>query len=802
MGTRLRCLAGSLLLVAAATALPAREWELVNPLPTSADLAGVACGPPGCVAVGEAGTVLVAADGVAWAVAPSPTTAALRAVTWSGRAFVAVGEGGTVLTSPDGAAWRLEATPTGARLEGVTAGPAGLLVAVGEAGTILVSTDGAGWQPADSGVAVDLNDTAWADSAFVAVGDAVGWWGTVVASRDARSWAAVDARLMLWGDLSFVAAHGDRVVLGGALDGPLRATVAAGRLTDPAGPRWGYGHLHHWPQEVRWCRDRWVGASWGGRHSSSPDGVEWWETPSAAQQVQLVAVACGPAGAVAVGPGGQVATSPDAEHWRRATGLTEAPLELAGCGGPLVALSRDDDEAGWDMAPVVLRSEDGAAWSDPQPLPSPPGTAFLPAGLAAGGGRFVAAGTAWVRGGWEADWRAAVATSRDGVTWSFPDLGWRARMDEFFVVTWDGSRFFAVGWPLLATSADGVTWQVSETTGDSWVRGVASDGSTLVAVAAIDPPVIRCADGATWEGVELPVQGSWRDVAFAAGRFVVVGLGGAILSSQDGLAWEERRSGTTSDLLGVDRVGDGFVVTGANGTLLESADGMHFVLEPTGLHGDLLSAAPGPCGPVVAGSAGLIARSRCEGSESLAAAFTWRPPVAVAGEPVALLDRSDPPPDRWRWELGDDRSSTAPEVVHTWSEPGSHPVTLHVGDGHGTATVELVLDVVAPCAAPGAPAGLTAPASVVGGERFELSWAEVAGVDFYRLERCTLEPSPCERLVAADRVDGTSVEVIAWPEWGATVEYRVRAVRDCFDGEWRSPWSEPVTVAILPAPPG
>ena len=793
-----RCASTVVMLVLCALAADrasARDWQLVNPLPTDADLAGVACGAPGCVAAGEAGTILTSLDGGAWTVVPSPVRVDLEAVTWTGSVFLAVGAGGTILSSRNGTAWETLSSGTAAGLDGVCAGPMGLLVAVGEAGTILTSTDGGTWHAQEAGTTTTLRDVTWAEQRFVAVGDADGV-ASVFTSADGRSWRA-DPRFHS-GDYRFVAANGARVVFGGP-----GASLRAGDLT-----RDGLGEITAGdfsggagiPDDAVWCGDRFVGVTAGprysgdDRHSFSLDGVHWEGTTSTEQWLPLLAVACGPNGPLAVGLEGQTATSPDGVHWRRGSGFVEQPLAVVGDADRLVALTVPDPEEWRYTSSQTLTSHDGVGWSGPTSLPV---DEFHAWGLAYGAGVFVAAGGRWV---FPPPGSGSVAVSVDGVAWELHDLG--VNVSQLYSVTWDGSRFVAVGggWVfntvMVCTSSDGTTWEGHPTVGWATVA-LASDGERLVGVSDDGYFVLLLADGATWEEVQPHVDETWRDVTFAAGQFVLVGTHGKIYSSPDGADWVERASGTESDLYGVDRIGDGLVVTGADGTLLTSADGVTWQLEPTSLAGDLMSAAPSACGLTVTGRHGLIATTVCTDDGPPRAAFSWRPPSPVAGTPVHLLDRSTPAPDRWRWDLGDGTAATGPETVHTWAAAGSYPVTLDVSNRHGASQATGAVEVLEPCGPVGIPAGLAAPAQVGRFGSLTLTWDPVPGADGYRVEVGRSVPPPAGWRVIYDEVQNPSYFTIA-PYMSGHMTFRVQSSHQCFDGGWRSEWSQPVTVRVLP----
>jgi len=775
-------------------------WRLLNPLPTSADLADIAFGDETYVAVGELGTILRSADGLAWSVVAPPVQADLEAVTWNGALFVAVGAGGVVLTSRDGETWSMGTSGVAVDLHGVTSGPGGLLVAVGDQGTVLVSADGGRWSARASGTEYALRAVTWAGEAFVAAGDGgcMTGTGTVLSSRDLVSW--VPAQGEIYDDLGSVAAHGSTVVFGAALcwrwpegwywssSHYVGSFTDGGLVVTRARPGWGLVP----PHDLAWCLGQFVSVNQEGVHSSSSDGLEWHATPSLSQALPLDSVVCGPSGPVAVGLGGHIASSPDGAHWRASNSLVEHDLAVASDGVSLVAIA--------ESTPHVLSSQDGLAWGGPADLPSE----WVSRGIAYGRGRFVIAGYATWCGPWVGCWDVeGVVTSTDGLTWEDPIL--LSGGSELEAITWDGTRFVAVGWYSLVTSANGVEWVVSETDWGWRVAAVASDGATLVAVDEYGG-VRRNADGATWEEVELPGLTAARDVAFAAGRFVVVGDSGAIFTSADGLAWQAEGSGTERDLLGVDAVGDGLVTVGVDGALLTSADGSEWRLEETGLAGDLLALTASGCGATVVGRHGVIARAPCPDDEQPPrAAFAWRPLTVIAGQPVELVDLSTGAPTWWRWELGDGSTATGPQTVHAWDAPGANSVQLMVGNARGADAITNVVEVIAPCAAPTTPRGLTGPEMAGSSEYFTISWDEVEGATSYLFQERGGEPPPRDDWHNGGvTYDTVASRIQNWTPPCTIYGYRVRAVRECFDGAWQSPWSEPIEVEVVPtvAEPG
>jgi photosystem II stability/assembly factor-like uncharacterized protein len=154
------------------------------------DLYGITYGNSTFVAVGLSGTIFTSADGVNWTSQTSPTAKDLLGITYKNPTFVAVGESGTIINSSDGYCWS-EVTPvTAYSLTGVTAGS---FVAVGMHGTIISSPYGINWNTETSHVIEMLNDVAYGNGNFVAVGVYNGESGTILTSPDGANWSLIDS---------------------------------------------------------------------------------------------------------------------------------------------------------------------------------------------------------------------------------------------------------------------------------------------------------------------------------------------------------------------------------------------------------------------------------------------------------------------------------------------------------------------------------------------------------------------------------------------------------------------------------
>lgn len=82
--------------------------------------------------------------------------------------------------------------------------------------------------------------------------------------------------------------------------------------------------------------------------------------------------------------------------------------------------------------------------------------------------------------------------------------------------------------------------------------------------------------------------GDLKSIAVGAGVVIVVGTGGAIVSSADGgVTWTDRSGVTANDLNRVVFAAGSFVAAGASGTIIQSADGITWNLRSSGLSANI-----------------------------------------------------------------------------------------------------------------------------------------------------------------------------------------------------------------------
>jgi PKD repeat protein len=760
---------------------PCDQWQLVNPLPTDADLLGSAFGNGRFVLVGRSGTVLTSPDELAWQLLPALTDADLQAVTWSAQGFIAVGTSGTVLTSPEGEAWTLQPPVTTETLLDLTAGGP-VILAVGTGGTVLSSDDGVTWSQQDAGTSTDLRRVVWTGSEYMALGSGE---SPVLVSLNGTVWATRDV----------------------GLDGPL-AALASNQVTTVVvaesgytvastdGVSWTRAFASIRPAVVDWAGTEYVGFRTYDNDDSSMashslDGLDWQWSQITAPGLSLVTATSNGTVAVAAGRGGAITFSrDDGRHWKPAN--TFIGLDLYGLAGDetaaVMAAGSPQQSSG-----AILYSQDLVNWDVVYDM----GAESI-YGVARGDDYFVAVGVInelWTGG-------AMILRSTDGRQWqgavgSLTGDGmypW-----QWNAVSWDGSRFIAAGSSsTLAFSSDASSWHlVSPVDGESFT-GVASDGSVVVAVG--EEGSIAVSDGSSLRVVETELAESLSAVVWGNGTFVAVGDGGLILTSVDGESWVMRESASGADLRGVQYSKHGFSAVGSEGVVLTSVDGTTWSPLGTAGYGELLGVLWSSHEHVVVGRGGYVARIACSAAGSPPEpSFAWRPTYPEAGVPVHFIDLSTGEPSSWQWDFGDGTVADGAAVTHTFATHGTWPVTITVANDQGSAVASSEVTVRRFCGAP-PPAEVSAPETVASGETYEISWS------------ATLEPHEFGEYFIAEATDPDFVTATYRNLWSPTTSdsyshswsdggvfyYRVKALNYCLDGSYRQPVSATVQVDIEP----
>ena len=223
---------------------------------------------------------------------------------------------------------------------------------------------------------------------------------------------------------------------------------------------------------------------------------------------------------------------------------------------------------------TIVRSSDGNNWSAASR--SPDHAWFTE--VIWGGGRFVAVGD------------STIASSIDGDSW---ESSYTPNMDILIGVAWGNDRFVAVGYDgAIAQSRDGRRWQpVPQRATRASLNGITWGGGRFVAVGS-DGVIVYSADGEDWKMAPDTGISSLDDVVYNGERFVAVGKG-IILHSSDGKRWDVSRSGLTpwEWLNDVVWSGERFVAVGDS--ILHSSDGERWETATVEVEGEAIETADG-----------------------------------------------------------------------------------------------------------------------------------------------------------------------------------------------------------------
>ncbi len=223
--------------------------------------------------------------------------------------------------------------------------------------------------------------------------------------------------------------------------------------------------------------------------ATSPDGITWTRANLAAGiyiGANLLDVTSDSAGITVVGPG-YIFHSTDGVAWTSElpAGIGSANLSgVASSGTVRVAVGYDN---AMTPASLIYTSSNGGAWTR---VTAP--TGFAPNDVTWNGSLFVVVGSSAPL---QVGVTPMIATSSDGQTWTVQTLPSAIATSSYQLadVTWDGTRFIAVGAPyalanerLILSSTDGITWtvdqQIATGNGQKFLSSVASNGTRAVAV--------------------------------------------------------------------------------------------------------------------------------------------------------------------------------------------------------------------------------------------------------------------------------------------------------------------------------
>ena len=102
----------------------------------------------------------------------------------------------------------------------------------------------------------------------------------------------------------------------------------------------------------------------------------------------------------------------------------------------------------------------------------------------------------------------------------------------------------------------------------------------------------------TWDTQASGTSANLRDIIYnGTDRYVVVGVGGLIITSPDARVWTSSPSGTNVDLVGVEYDAGLYVAVGTDGTILSSSDGISWTPQTSGTIQNLRDVGVGKSSP-------------------------------------------------------------------------------------------------------------------------------------------------------------------------------------------------------------
>ncbi len=561
---------------------PQLAWR--NPLPAGGSLYSVIHDGARFVATGTGARILESSDGVTWTQTAVLPEEQMNGLAHLAATYVAVGGGGAIYTSTDRSSWTLAARDPNYRWLWDVTFASGRFVAVGDSGVAYVSTTGGdSWTEASTGTGASLRAVAGTFNAFVAIGGN----GLIVRSTDGFTWSQVSPPSGFESaQFNAVKYLNDQfVIVGGSgafLTSPDGLTWTAQNLDaghwlvnlTRDGEAWlalaGDGHVLRSTDLAGWTR---LGTSSGGPMASLNDavsaggvtvsvgsggvirrstdaGLTWQDTGSLGGIYGFNDVEWIDDGFVAAGSNGTAMVSDDGRVWHSLNTGTGHWLNAVAAGAGRYVFA-----SGWG---VMMVTEDGVAWQE-----IAVGDNFENRDLVFDDGTFYAVGAAgrlrqstdglnWntmqIPGvdrtlqsiAFGADAAVIVGDnglilrSTDGEVWSDHSIqnGWNLRR-----VRWLDGLFVAVGDNrTVLLSTDGITWNPAPVPNDyvNFGFGYADvrKGGDAYYVVSTQGRVLRTTNWLSWtQAAAIEAKPNLNALAFGAGRMIVAGEGGAILST-------------------------------------------------------------------------------------------------------------------------------------------------------------------------------------------------------------------------------------------------------------------------------
>ena len=229
---------------------------------------------------------------------------------------------------------------------------------------------------------------------------------------------------------------------------------------------------------------------------------------------------------------------------------------------------------------------------------------------------------------------AQTTSAATDITWNSTQIG-PNYASAYRGITYGNGKYVLVGdVHSIRTSTDGVEWTSNKLIYptlsnepltidfrnfylDTFIRDVTYGQGKFVLVGLGGLIGSSNDTGSTWNFsswtksnyISFGTKHSLNSVSYGNDTFVAVGENGVILTSNDGDNWSIQASNTENHLFGVDFVKDRFIAVGVSGTVLTSTDGITWVNQTTGTTRTLRSASYGNETFVIVGDNGSILTS-------------------------------------------------------------------------------------------------------------------------------------------------------------------------------------------------
>ncbi len=378
----------------------------------------------------------------------------------------------------------------------------GIFVAVGNGGSVETSSDGILWTRRNSGSAVTLNRVRFGNGLFVVAGNG----GTILTSPDGTNWTTRNSGTTktLFG---IHYAKGAFFMTG---DETILKSVDGITWTAPGIPP------AQFMLDITYGNGLFVVACFSGAILTSADGTAWAPASSPAPGF-LYSVIFSNNLFVAAGDQGTVVTSADGTNWTLRTSNTSAQLT-----GVAFAASRFVVTG----VNVIITSTDGVSWTTVTPDPS-----RLLTGIAYGNGFFTAIGPGGIS-----------MSSSGGTSWSVHQTGFPVS-DALRSISFFG-QFVVTGENGMYTSSNGRDWVLQPGFVNQFVGGITHTPNGTLFACSTTGRILQSSTGTSWGSSEFLENSPLYDIAYGAGRLVVVG-GNAVGTAY----WSVNGSGWTPGTL-------------------------------------------------------------------------------------------------------------------------------------------------------------------------------------------------------------------------------------------------------------